>query len=456
MSILNFIANYKKKVDAQKEELVRLQKLNDILKEEISKNSKTLYELEHDISFGINDLMSNSADIMDIDNKSVNEGKIQDTLNDYKRLCCQIRLMEKWKKQYQDDLIQAKDNLKSFLSSHREKIKDEIIHDLYRRTFLFEYEILRDSRINIKKESLSLLKWQLKEEKRLYEIAYLTSDIDVSNLCDDYLKLNIIKLVKEMKYSDWTTIQTKIGVVFENMNNALNNSGYKVSDTFFRRLCRYLEAKYLVIQKQEMEKEQEREEREAQREYDRAIKKAQKEEETAQREIEKKEKELLDERNQEKTNELQKQIAELKMALYEARSLRERAMSMAQQTKAGYVYIISNIGSFGKDVYKIGMTRRLNPMERVVELSNASVPFPFDVHAFIYSEDAPTLETELHRTFEDRKVNSINYRKEYFHVSLEEIKAAIRKKGVEAVFVDIPDAFQYRECLNKQQLRDEL
>ena len=116
MSILNFIANYKKKVDAQKEELVRLQKLNDILKEEISKNSKTLYELEHDISFGINDLMSNSADIMDIDNKSVNEGKIQDTLNDYKRLCCQIRLMEKWKKQYQDDLIQAKDNLKSFLS----------------------------------------------------------------------------------------------------------------------------------------------------------------------------------------------------------------------------------------------------------------------------------------------------------------------------------------------------
>ena len=126
-------------------------------------------------------------------------------------------------------------------------------------------------------------------------------------------------------------------------------------------------------------------------------------------------------------------------------------MSMAQQTKIGYVYVISNIGSFGKDVYKIGMTRRLDPMERVLELSNASVPFPFDVHTFIYSEDAPALEADLHRIFDSKKVNSINYRKEYFHVTLDEIKSVLKEKGVDAKFVDEPDAFQYRESMMKEQ-----
>ena len=160
---------------------------------------------------------------------------------------------------------------------------------------------------------------------------------------------------------------------------------------------------------------------------------------------------MAEAQTQEKIQKLQEQIKGLENALVEARELRERAMSMAQQTKIGYVYVISNIGSFGKDVYKIGMTRRLDPMERIMELSNASVPFPFDVHTFIYSEDAPALEADLHRRFDAKKVNSINYRKEYFNVTLDEIKAALKEKGVDANFVDEPDAFQYRESLMKNR-----
>ena len=208
-----------------------------------------------------------------------------------------------------------------------------------------------------------------------------------------------------------------------------------------------IEAKYLVVQKQE----EEREEREAQREYERAIKKALKDEEKAQEALEQKKREMAETQTQEKIQKLQEQIQGLEKALVEARELRERAMSMAQQTKIGYVYVISNIGSFGKDAYKIGMTRRLDPMERFLVLSNASVPFPFDVHTFIYSEDAPALEADLHRRFDAKKVNSINYRKEYFHVTLDEIKAALKEKGVDAQFVDEPDAFQYRESLVKEQ-----
>lgn len=113
--------------------------------------------------------------------------------------------------------------------------------------------------------------------------------------------------------------------------------------------------------------------------------------------------------------------------------------------KAGYVYVISNIGAFGENVFKIGMTRRLNPQERVDELGDASVPFKFDVHAMIFSDDAPALEAALHRAFEDKKVNMVNQRREFFNVTIDEIKKVIRENYDKTVeFVDVPDAEQYR------------
>ena len=113
--------------------------------------------------------------------------------------------------------------------------------------------------------------------------------------------------------------------------------------------------------------------------------------------------------------------------------------------KAGYVYIISNIGAFGENVYKIGMTRRLDPQERVDELGDASVPFNFDVHAMIFSDDAPALEAALHKAFEDRKLNMVNRRREFFNVTLDEIKDVVKKNFDKTVeFVDVPDAEQFR------------
>lgn len=120
--------------------------------------------------------------------------------------------------------------------------------------------------------------------------------------------------------------------------------------------------------------------------------------------------------------------------------------------KAGYVYIISNIGAFGENIYKIGMTRRLDPQERVDELGDASVPFNFDIHAMIFTEDAPGLETALHNAFESKKLNKINTRREFFAVSLDEIKAEVRKNFDKTVeWIDIPEAEQYRQSklLNK-------
>lgn len=120
--------------------------------------------------------------------------------------------------------------------------------------------------------------------------------------------------------------------------------------------------------------------------------------------------------------------------------------------KAGYVYVISNVGSFGENIYKIGMTRRLEPQDRVDELGDASVPFKFDVHAMIFSDNAPALEAALHRAFEDRKLNMVNTRREFFYVTLDEIKQVVKENFDKTVeFIDFPDAEQYRTSLKMRQ-----
>jgi hypothetical protein len=117
----------------------------------------------------------------------------------------------------------------------------------------------------------------------------------------------------------------------------------------------------------------------------------------------------------------------------------------AANIRAGYVYVISNIGSFGPGIVKIGMTRRLDPMDRVRELGDASVPFGFDVHALFFSDDAVGVETALHRRFAPKRVNRINLRREYFYVTPSEVKTALMQvAGSMLQFVDYPDAEQFR------------
>lgn len=121
--------------------------------------------------------------------------------------------------------------------------------------------------------------------------------------------------------------------------------------------------------------------------------------------------------------------------------------------KAGYVYVISNIGAFGEDVYKIGMTRRLNPQDRIDELGDASVPFKFDVHAMIFTEDAPALENALHKAFDDRKLNMVNTRREFFNVTLDEIESVVKANFDKTVeFTKIAEAEQYRESLKIREV----
>ncbi len=140
-------------------------------------------------------------------------------------------------------------------------------------------------------------------------------------------------------------------------------------------------------------------------------------------------------------------MQDLSEKLRQAEERSQRALSMAQPTKRGYVYIISNVGSFGSDVYKIGLTRRLEPLDQVRELGDSSVPFEFDVHALIFSEDAPALETQLHKHFVLTQMNKVNYRKEFFRVDIGHVRDEVEKLGLNAKWTLTAAAREYRETL---------
>jgi Domain of unknown function (DUF4041)/T5orf172 domain len=147
---------------------------------------------------------------------------------------------------------------------------------------------------------------------------------------------------------------------------------------------------------------------------------------------------------------LKGKIALLEQQLAEAHSVTERARAMAEMTRSGYVYIISNVGSLGEDIVKIGLTRRLDPDDRVRELGDASVPFSFDIHAMIYSDEAPALEAALHNEFAKRRVNMSNFRKEFFRVTLQEVEEAVGRLAPKANFFKDREAQEWYETLARR------
>ncbi|MBH3372417.1 DUF4041 domain-containing protein [Pseudomonas juntendi] len=212
-------------------------------------------------------------------------------------------------------------------------------------------------------------------------------------------------------------------------------------------------AKLLKDQEREEQRqlrEQIREEEKARREFERAIKEAAKEEATLRKALEKAQEQVAAASAAERA-EFEARLALLQEQLQAAEDKNQRAISMAQQTRAGHVYVISNIGSFGEQVFKIGMTRRLEPLDRVRELGDASVPFEFDVHAMIFSDDAPGLEKQLHRHFLREQVNKVNPRKEFFRIGLPAIRAELEQLGVETQWTMSAKALEFKETQRIEQ-----
>ena len=260
-------------------------------------------------------------------------------------------------------------------------------------------------------------------------------------------------LIAKVKWNNINQMKERMQKLFDAINKLGEGFNVYLNNQYLdlKRKELILEHEYQTKRQQEKEamraiQEELREEEKAKREFEQAQKEAEKEEANYQKALDKARKEM-ELATGEKHDQLQSHIQRLEQELKEAQEKKERALSMAQQTKRGHVYIISNIGSFGENVYKIGMTRRLEPTDRIRELGDASVPFLFDIHAMIYSDEARTLEYELHKAFTNKKVNMLNYRKEFFNVTLDEIEQQIKEIGIEAEFSRLPEAMEYRETL---------
>lgn len=260
--------------------------------------------------------------------------------------------------------------------------------------------------------------------------------------------------ISKVKWNNAAKTKERIEKAFENINKLGVSQNVHLSEQLLKLkieellLTHEYELKiHAEKEEQRRIKEQMREEEKAQRDFERAQRDAEEEERRFQKSLDKA-KEQLGNASADEVSYLNEQIKNLEQKLQNAHDKKERAISMAQQTKVGHIYVISNVGSFGEDVYKIGMTRRLDPLDRIRELGDASVPFLFDVHAIIYSENAPQLEYELHRKFSDRRLNRINNRREFFRVTLDEIESfVLQHANAEIQFTKVAEAKEYRETL---------
>ncbi|MCQ1409266.1 DUF4041 domain-containing protein [Staphylococcus aureus] len=268
------------------------------------------------------------------------------------------------------------------------------------------------------------------------------------------------QLINKVNSKNIESMQNKIFKSYEGINKIFETDNVRIPETLLDIKLEMLDLMHKYQVKIEDEKIIRREERARLKEI-----------EQAEKEMEKKLKEL-DKDIRHRNNEIKKltmylnntdlqvekelyieKIRELDQSLKNLNSERENVEDRKDNAQSGFVYIISNISSFGENVYKIGVTRRLEPMDRINELSSASVPFEFDVHALIFSENAFELENKLHEYFKKYKVNKVNGRKEFFKVNINEIKDKVLSEHNSTVqFIDEPKAIQYRETLRLTSL----
>ena len=261
--------------------------------------------------------------------------------------------------------------------------------------------------------------------------------------------------INKVTKSNIEMIEKRITRSFEQLNKLNESNGVRLTANYLDSKLdeAHIALEYALKKEQEKEllreqRQREKEERQAQREYAQERAKYEKDETHFQQAKDLLQNKINNSKSDVEIESLKRKLADLQDKISDIQAKKVKLSDRAENPTAGYVYIISNIGSFGQNVYKIGVTRRLDPMDRINELSSASVPFKFDVHALIFTDDAYKLETELHEYFDKERVNKVNKRKEFFRLNIDEIKQILSKhKELTFDFHEIPDAPEYRDTL---------
>jgi len=264
----------------------------------------------------------------------------------------------------------------------------------------------------------------------------------VQEMAGRYLKDNVKWIGSSISANNYVNCKQRLAKVIEQCRAI----GFEVPGAQETELLDDLKKEFERAVKAQLEREEQgrikarlREEQQLRREIDQELKRLEREREVVKAALEK----ALADAQQQHTQEVER----LEARLAEAEANIQRAVSQAELTRAGHVYVISNIGSFGENVYKIGMTRRLEPEDRVRELGDASVPFRFDLHMMVYSEDAPKLENALHEALHNTRVNKLNPRKEFYRADLDSIVRIVRENHGEVEYRADQEALEYRQSL---------
>ena len=363
---------------------------------------------------------------------------------------------------FQNDVIQYKEKRRE-IESEINDIKEElkILNDKAIETYYYfsdynnitsqeclnQLSILKAKENELRRSENDVEIFDDSEKKKVVERTIRQMLRNFNSECDNIL-MNI-------KIKNIDSIRSKIIKSYETMNNLYSTDGVTLTEDI---LSIKLEQATLLYN-YEMKRMEEKE-------IQQAIKEKMIEEAKAEREIEQQKKKIEKdlEQHTREVNRIMKymqktqidaerqlyidKIKELEDKIKTLQADKETVIEREANAKAGFVYVISNIGSFGEDIYKIGMTRRLEPMDRIRELSSASVPFEFDVHAMIFSSDAPELENTLHKHFADMAVNKVNPRKEFYRVDIDEIEKVVKENYNDTVqFTKIPIAAEYRRSM---------
>lgn len=307
---------------------------------------------------------------------------------------------------------------------------------------------------------------QIKEVLKKYEERYTTkANLAIYKLMVIALEAELQNVLYNLKYDKLEKSIDDIKKITEKYLSIANTGNQSIVNTLVKFIN---EIEYLFIKSAEIEyeyyikkeqqkqeqariREQMKQEAEERKVLEQQKKQIEKEEEKYKNEIDKVEEQLKFTEDIEKINQLNDKIQQLKNQLELVEGKKEEIVKR-QNGKAGYVYVISNLGSFGENVFKVGMTRRLEPMDRVKELGDASVPFEFDVHSFIFSEDAVSLEQKLHELLNNKRVNKINLRKEFFNVTVDYLQELVQEIDSSAEFNKTMIAEQYRQSMAVDEL----
>jgi len=456
------LLNAQKKFEQQQQERYKMIDSAEIYSDKIKKESDLLlHNSKAEADFTIKKSGQKAKDIIDKAQRDAQE--IMDNAQSK---------ADKTKEKAKADLKKIKDDAKQSITELNNEINDLVNkkNSLQNDITILNQESLEQFTIITIDEQITSEEYKSKynllvlEEKELLKSnnAVKSRRTDVNKrIVDSFIK-QILRCfnaetsaaISTITIKNIDSIKAKIIKTFEALNKLFADNYVELTKDVLEIKLKEADLLYSY----EYQKEQERLQQKAIKEQMIEEEKLRREIEKEKLKVEKEEKQFKNEISKlmsflQKSSDIEKQlyvdkIKELEEKLKEVEKIKEDVLNREQNTRAGYVYIISNIGSFGENVFKIGMTRRLQPMDRINELGSASVPFDFDVHAMIFSDDAPSLENALHKHFDKNKVNKVNSRKEFFRVSLEEIEKVVKENYNGTVeFTMIAEAYQYRESL---------